>query len=213
MNRRQRKKQLKMKNKKLVKRYPWLLPKNVWTDKLDKDYDYTYTLADCFPEGWRKAFFEEMHEELREELIKYNYLDEFRVMQIKEKYGMLRYYVGSTPKDSKIHDIIDKYEYISQFICLDCGKLDVPVIDDGWLTPICESCYNKRKNRQKQWYESHGYKYNEDFVPTYEKLLENVDYDYTLKDYYKIERSSPGSDWETITIDISDTVEKLRKKG
>ena len=85
VNKRQKKKQKKIKNKKIVKRYPWLLPRNVWDDKLPDDYDYSYSLADCFPDGWRKAFFTEMHEEILRELIRCNYLKDFRVMQIKEK--------------------------------------------------------------------------------------------------------------------------------
>ena len=36
MNKRQKKKQIKMKNKKLIKKYPFLLPRNVWTGKVPK---------------------------------------------------------------------------------------------------------------------------------------------------------------------------------
>ena len=31
------------KNKELIKKYPFLLPRNVWTDKVPEDYDYSYT--------------------------------------------------------------------------------------------------------------------------------------------------------------------------
>ena len=40
----------------------------------------------------------------REELIKFNYLYEYRILQIKEKYGELRWYDGGVPIESKIYD-------------------------------------------------------------------------------------------------------------
>lgn len=212
MNKRQKKKQIKMRNKKIVERYPWLLPRSVFTDKLPKDYDYSYSLAYCFPDGWRKSFFTEMHEEIREELIRCNYLDKFRVLQIKEKYARLCYYTNGIPRDCRVDEIIRKYEHISQYICIDCGKCDVPVIDDGWLTPICEKCYNKRQEHQRKQYESIGIKYPKDSVPTYEKLLENTDPNDVLEDYYEVNRYIPGGEWETIKIDISELVGRLRKK-
>ena len=63
------------KNKALCKRYPFLIPRQVWTDKiiwLNKPYDWT--LKDEFPYGWWKSFGLQLCEELRNELIKYNYL-------------------------------------------------------------------------------------------------------------------------------------------
>ena len=209
MNKRQKKKQLKIRNKKLVERYPWLLPYNVWSDKVPKDYDYTYTEADCFPDGWRKAFFKEMHEELREELIKHNYLNKFRVVQIKEKYGRLCYYTGGMPKDCKADEIIHKYEFLSEFICIDCGKLGVPNVSiNGWYSPICGPCYNKKIYRMDKWYTDHGYapaKYK-----TYDELLDKVDFDYAMP---TVRQTSIRTDkgWETVEIDISDTVNKLVK--
>lgn len=207
MNKRQKKKQKKIKNKKIVKRYPWLLPRNVWDDKLPDDYDYSYSLADCLPDGWRKAFFTEMHEEIRRELIRCNYLKDFRVMQIKEKYARLCYYEAGHPIECNISDIIRKYEHISQYVCIDCGKIDVPVVDDGWLTPICEKCYNKRQISQKKLYEHIGIKYGR--TRLYEELPKSDDY--ILKDYYEVSVYSNGK-WEDIKIDISDTVRKLRNK-
>lgn len=212
MNKRQKKKLIKIKNKKLTNRYPWLLPRSVWTDKILNDYDYTYTEADCFPAGWRKSFFKEMHEELREELIRCDYIDEFRVFQIKEKWGMLAYYAGSIPQECNVYEIIHKYERLSETICIDCGKLDVPNIPiNGWYSPICECCYDKRIKKIDKWYTDHGfspYKYK-----TYQELLSNVDYDYTTPNVIKTSHCIPGEDWETIEIDISDTVNKLRTKN
>lgn len=38
-------------NKKLITEYPFLLPRNLFSDKVSEDYDYSYTLLDLFPEG------------------------------------------------------------------------------------------------------------------------------------------------------------------
>ena len=53
-------------NKELIKRYPFLLPRNRWTGEVAEDYDYHYTELDGMPDGWRIAFGKQMCEEIRE---------------------------------------------------------------------------------------------------------------------------------------------------
>lgn len=84
-------------NKALLERYPFMEPRNVWTGESIEDYTYSWTLADDIPDGWRVAFGDQMLEELREELIKFNYLNDYRPLQIKEKYGTLRWYDSGIP--------------------------------------------------------------------------------------------------------------------
>lgn len=43
--------------KQLVERYPYLLPRNVWTDKVPEDYDYTYC-DDCWKDAARHEHIE-----------------------------------------------------------------------------------------------------------------------------------------------------------
>ena len=86
-------------NKQLVEKYPFLLPRNRWTGKVSKDYDYSYTELDDMPDGWRKAFGEQMCEEIKQELEEKGLLDQYRISQIKEKYGVLCWYdFGFTEK-------------------------------------------------------------------------------------------------------------------
>lgn len=176
MNRRQKKKVRKKrayppyvsakrrkKNKYLCTRYQFLTPRNVWTGKVSwmrKPYDWT--LAEDFPRGWWKAFGIQFCEELRAELIKYNYLKEYRVVQIKEKFASLRFYDNGYPKDSEISDIIGDYSCLSENICIVCGKPDTPVIDTGWYEPLCKSCYEKQMNHRKKYVKE---------VPKYEDLI------------------------------------------
>ena len=138
-----------MQNKKLVKEFPFLLPRCIWNDKLPKHYNYSYTWADDILPGWRKAFGMELCEELKEELIRAHYLYDFRFCQIKEKYGSLRLYSGPVPADSNIYDILDKYERMSETICEECGKPDQTIINyRGWYTCICEECLNRREEKR-----------------------------------------------------------------
>lgn len=150
MNKRIKKKHRKIENKKLVERYPFLLPRNRWTDEVPKDYHYEWTELDQMCKGWRKAFGLQMCEEIREDLIKHNFLEELRIMDIKEKFGGLRFYVGFVPRESKIFEIINKYEDLSFKICEVCGKPAKTINDGGWLTTICDSCFSVRKNDRIQ---------------------------------------------------------------
>ena len=116
-------------NKELLKKYPWLTPTNDWSGKKitdctgddgeegfwpgnpDKhpDYDYEYTWLDDMSEGWRIAFGDQMVEEIHQELLKYNYIDKYQIVQIKEKFGGLRWYDNGTP----IGTLSKNYEEIS----------------------------------------------------------------------------------------------------
>ena len=74
---------MKIKNWLLIKKYPWLQPRNVWTnEKLDSEF----TWLDDMPQGWRKAFGKKMIKELDKILRKANYQNEYQIVQIKEKW-------------------------------------------------------------------------------------------------------------------------------
>ena len=143
MNKRIQKKKIKLHNKYLCKRYPFLIPHD-WDDKPMWKSKYSYTELDEMEPGWRKAFGEEMCEELREELLKYNSLSSFRIVQIKEKFGGLRFYVTNVPPKSDIYDIIHKYENLSYEICTECGQ-PAHQYSDGWIYTLCDKCIKKIK--------------------------------------------------------------------
>ena len=94
-------------NKNLVEQYPFLRPVNWKTDEFLEDYDFTYTYADEMG-GWWNAFGDMLCEEIRQELIRYDYLERFRIYQVKEKMGSLRILYKGNPKGSTIPDIIEK---------------------------------------------------------------------------------------------------------
>lgn len=95
-----------------------------------------------------------MCKEIKASLKRSNYLYKYRIMQIKEKYGSLRWYDGAAPEE--VHRIIQKYEYISERTCILCGR-PATKISNGWLSPYCDDCYNKYFNDEqyeefKNWY-------------------------------------------------------------
>ena len=128
-----------MNNKELIERYPFLMPRNRWTGEVPNDFNYSYTELDAMDNGWRQAFGERMCEEIRNALIEDNCLEEYRISQIKEKYGTLRWYDFGTTQ--KVYDIVAKYEYISGFICQNCGRPYAKEFNTGgWICTLCENC-------------------------------------------------------------------------
>ena len=63
-------------------------------------------------------------------------------MQIKEKFGGLRWYDAGSP-EKVWKEIIPKYENISYKTCIDCGK-PAEYIQCGWISPYCANCRDDR---------------------------------------------------------------------
>lgn len=98
----------------------------------------TYTELDSMDSGWRKSFGMQMCKDIKKALLKdagikglYNY----RIVQIKEKYGQLRWYDVWTTKS--VMEVITKYEKISEHTCITCGKEAVGH-STGYILPYCE---------------------------------------------------------------------------
>jgi hypothetical protein len=75
-----------------------------------------------------------MCEDIKAPLEKADMLNDFRFLQVKEKYGMMRVYDNGATEE--VHDIIAKYEFLSEQVCCTCGK---PASDmtRGWICPYC----------------------------------------------------------------------------
>lgn len=102
----------------------------------------THTELDSMPNGWRKAFGIQMCKELKKELKKVKFLHKYRVLQIKEKYGVLCWYSNFTSVN--VDKIIMKYEYISKYTCITCGcpaTCYTPI--ECWEAPYCDEHFPK----------------------------------------------------------------------
>lgn len=141
MNKRIKKKQIKMKYKRICRRYPFLIIRN-W--KTDEPIEYPYTYLDDMPEGWRRAFGTQMCEEIRTILIKGNYLNDYRIAQIKSKWAELRWYDEGAPSSiyRELQDVIDKYTELSRKTCICCGR-PATKLSCGWIDPFCTKCAEK----------------------------------------------------------------------
>lgn len=127
-----------MNNQELIKKYPWLQIRNVWSDEKT---DSEFTWLDDLPYGWRKAFGLQMVEELDQILRKANYQNDYRLSQIKEKYGGLRWYDNGVPLKitPEYDEWLSKYEMLSEQTCIMCGKPG-KLINSGWIMPLCKEC-------------------------------------------------------------------------
>ena len=123
----------------LILEFPFLLPVYSWPEDEIEYFDYSYTMLDSMPEGWRKAFGIQMCSEIKALLEKAHFVDQYRIIQIKEKYGGLRWYDNGVPDTifQEFIALIDKYERLSEKICIKCGK-PATKISMGWVCPWCD---------------------------------------------------------------------------
>ena len=131
------------KNRRLLHYYPWIKPRD-WSGNVISitemvDDGEIFTAWNDFPYGWRKAFGWEMLRELAA-VINEDKLEQFTILQIKEKYGSLRFYASGG--NERTHEIIAKYEDLSEVTCVECGK-PAKWISTGWICPYCDECRKK----------------------------------------------------------------------
>ncbi|MCD8376210.1 MAG: hypothetical protein LUD69_04650 [Oscillospiraceae bacterium] len=96
------------------------------------------------PYGWKKTFVEPMCEELSEALSKAGLLEDYGVLQAKEKYGCLRWY--DYGGNSETDEIICKYEDISEHTCVYCGA-PATKMSQGYIAPWCDACAEEYQQR------------------------------------------------------------------
>ena len=65
------------------------------------------------------------------------------VVQLKEKFGGLRFYIEGAPK--KIHKAIEKAEKESLNTCESCGTKENVGYTTGWITTLCGKCADESK--------------------------------------------------------------------
>ena len=112
------------------------------------DFNFLY-------DGWVNSFIPQIKDELFELLG--SYVEQFIVLQIKEKFGKLVIYFNfdldglenEYVEDieelcEEIENLLNKYEEISSKTCIVCGEPGV-MRYDYWATPWCDKCYKKRQ--------------------------------------------------------------------
>lgn len=128
---------IKQQNKALIESYPWLKPRKY--DGSDyEDYDYDYILGEnSLPHGWSTLYLM-MCEDIRQKMLELGEdLNDVLFLDAKEKYGEMRVSLGNCPSD--VYRIIDKYLYLSRYVCTSCGDITENQTT-GYYVPLCKKC-------------------------------------------------------------------------
>lgn len=113
-----------------------------WIDEkiLDKIFILPISTEwDAVEPGWNKAFGKQYLKELKAQ-IKKDKIKNWRITQIKEKWGRLNLYCNYGTHG--LYKIIHKYEDISWNTCIKCGKPATYTSRD-WISPYCHDCVIK----------------------------------------------------------------------
>ena len=113
----------------LSRKYPYLFNKD------GTPYDF----EDDVGEGWKDLCIRTF-EKIADAYIKYDTeLQRFALIQMKEKFGGLRIYLGgmATGLYDEVYDIVSNAEEESYTICEKCGKPG-KLRDTGWMKTLCE---------------------------------------------------------------------------
>lgn len=71
-------------------------------------------------------------------IVKRDNLIDFRVVQVKEKFGDLRVYTNNS--NQEIKDLIRDAEKLCSISCSECGELSSHTTKGGWISNFCEKC-------------------------------------------------------------------------
>lgn len=127
----------------ICQEYQFLIPRDL-EGKIDEEYDYSY-ISLGIPKGWSKLFFQ-MCADLKEILIQEQCLDTFYFIDVKEKYNELLCFGSNC--SSNVSKLLQKYQYISRFVCVQCGKPAVYETSKGYIESFCKDCWkNVRQHR------------------------------------------------------------------
>ena len=131
---------MRTKNRFLIENYPFITPNDINGTRIENP-DYSSTLLDDIPEGWKVGFGYFFCEDLKDLLVKLDMLDTFQILQIKEKFGKLCVYTNTD--NEHIQSLIDSYSERSLHCCADCASQDAIPIKALHVVPLCERCFHR----------------------------------------------------------------------
>ena len=124
-----------------------------YMNDLRDEFNYKMREVDFLYEGWYNSFVPAMMDEMFAALG--NYVEDFEVYQIKEKFSKLTIYKGWKNREyteeefkdlesitAELDAIIDKYSKISEHTCVQCGG-KATFLSDYWVIPWCDSCRSR----------------------------------------------------------------------
>ncbi len=126
---------------KLADKYPSLLKRNSWSGQLMPDRPRAHQVH--VGEGWLPLI-EELCVDISRELRKHpDLIEPVYAVQIKEKFGGLRFYLSIGTEE--INNLVREAERKSYTICETCGQPGESRKDLGWILTLCDEHYTGRK--------------------------------------------------------------------
>lgn len=114
-------------------------------EALAKEYDPEFAKWEAgrqpVGDGWMPIVME-THRRIKE------VCPDYKIQQIKEKYGGLRYYC-THDMDDDVEKIIQEAEDKCAETCERCGKPGELRTDQHWILTLCDECDKKRKEERK----------------------------------------------------------------
>ena len=124
----------KINEDKLFRKYPKLFPGGRKVDPKQSLMNYGI----CVNEGWYDLV-DKLCSDIQKIVDKTPELEQIQVIQVKEKFGGLRFYIRHGAQS--ISNLIHKAEAESFETCEDCGKKgNIIKTERGWLRTLCKSC-------------------------------------------------------------------------
>jgi len=117
------------------------------TNKLYEEFEWfrPWYRVEC-ADGWFEVIYKlckNIQNVLDKEVQKGQPLEDFTVVQVKEKFGGLRFYTHNSI--AAIEDLIESaYDEVNE-ICEYCGDEGVLRKDLGWIRTLCNSCHAEAK--------------------------------------------------------------------
>ena len=171
----------------LFDRYPFLVPRTRWSDEViaPNEEGRSWTELVAMPWGWRRALGILLVEDVRTILVAgggEEALTTYRIDQVKEKYGELRWYIHGPVRfggfaSDYLGYITELYCSICGFTCIECGSMRNVRQTQGWIVPICE-----REDGYAQACDLPDLKCDEDFCVWVEHSLEGAETRRSYKD-------------------------------
>lgn len=128
--------------------------------------------------GWHKLI-EPIIEYINDYNKDKNEEEQIHILQIKEKFGQLRFYTNFSTKE--LHDMINKAEEKSYDVCETCGSEQyVGSTTQGWIRTICIDCIVKElldENsyiKLQKWYNHEDKELYEISSDNAKKMLKNI---------------------------------------
>jgi hypothetical protein len=94
------------------------------------------------PTGWYGLVWD-----LCEKIESYDPGSGFMILQIKEKFGGLRFYISSLEegKYEHVYKLIQDAEHLAEETCITCSKPGKTREHNRWYHPLCDSCNDIRE--------------------------------------------------------------------